>query len=63
MVPVVCQHCGSDQIRRLDATPRSWLHYYRCDACGEVWTVRLDDPQRTHHSVILRPDPRKSDVE
>jgi hypothetical protein len=58
MPRLACPACTTLTPRRLDVWSRlASVNYYRCPACGHVWTVAKDDPTRIEHVTPL-PDHR-----
>jgi hypothetical protein len=52
MPAFICQYCHSSQsVRQLLEIETSWVRYFRCDTCGEVWIVRVDDRQQERRIV------------
>jgi DNA-directed RNA polymerase subunit M/transcription elongation factor TFIIS len=41
-----CPVCEQPTVRWLEESSK-WAHvnYYRCEKCGNVWTVSKDDPE------------------
>jgi uncharacterized Zn finger protein len=51
-----CPNCGADTKRRLDFSDEQRVNYYRCPACGHVWTTAKDDSGPIYHVTPLKPN-------
>lgn len=50
-----CPQCHMPVPRWLEATSKdATVNYYRCNACGHVWTVPKDDPNAPPNDVTTR---------
>jgi DNA-directed RNA polymerase subunit RPC12/RpoP len=59
---LTCPACSRLTPRRLDETSKdAYADYYRCEACGHVWSVNKKDPTLVHHVTPLpeKPPPDK----
>jgi len=54
-----CPICQAPSPRAIDAIPSHAVIYYRCSACGHVWTVKTDDPEGPRRDVTV---PRTPDA-
>jgi uncharacterized Zn finger protein len=42
--PARCPHCQSTKFDSLPYIPGpTWVWYYRCEACGHVWTLHTNE--------------------
>jgi hypothetical protein len=56
MPTLPCPACKALTPRLLDAPSQyAAVNYYRCPACGHVWTVAKDDSNRIEHITPLKP--------
>ena len=59
-MPVMsCPNCQYFCPRELDASDYAMVNYYRCGACGHVWTTdKKTNETLTHVTPLTRPDQR-----
>jgi uncharacterized Zn finger protein len=51
----LCPHCGAPTARLLTGvSTEAIVNYYRCLACGHVWTVPKDDPDAPTRDVTIK---------
>jgi uncharacterized Zn finger protein len=53
-----CPECGEKTPRVLDMSATAHVNYYRCSACGHVWTTPKDDPDGPIKDVTIPPRKR-----
>jgi uncharacterized Zn finger protein len=52
-MPIFCPGCHTTTTRWLEgSSDGSIVDYYRCDTCGQVWTVSKVHPQAPPKTVV-----------
>ena len=50
----VARHSRPSLPRYLDALSKAYVHYYRCEACGRVWTPTKPAQDHVHMVALSR---------
>ena len=53
-----CPKCNEPGRLLTDASKDAVVYYYRCDACGRVWTHLKHDPGAPAVPVTVTPQPK-----
>ena len=51
----LCQECGRPGRSLADVVKSTVVEYYRCDACGHVWSHPIDGPADSPPTAVTRP--------
>lgn len=53
-----CPSCGNMTPRELsDQSPDNIVWYYRCDRCGQAWSIQKHDPGARQETIFPRDRP------
>lgn len=59
MPVLMCPSCDNRHLVKLETSSYTYVDYYRCEACGHVWTADKKTNELVNHVTPLRKSVRQ----